>query len=68
MFEIINLFEELMNAKEIKKIELVIEHGEIKSYPGVKVWFDDSVKTYSFTDQSELDKFVNELNFIIKET
>ena len=62
MFESINLFEELMMAKEIKKAEIVLARGWRRSAPGVKVWYDDVVKIYVFNDSMELSDFIKDLN------
>lgn len=56
-----NLFKELMNAKEIKKAKLVSVRGWLRNAPGIKVWYDDSDQTYVFTDSTELDNFIKEL-------
>lgn len=56
-----NLFKELMNAKEIKKAKLVSVRGWLRNALGIKVWYDDSDQTYVFTDSTELDNFIKEL-------
>ena len=61
IFEIMNLFKELMNAKEIKKAKLVSVRGWLRNALGIKVWYDDSDQTYVFTDSTELDNFIKEL-------
>ena len=62
MFETINLFKELMTAKEIKKAEHVMVKGWRKDTPGIKVWYDDTCATYAFSDRDELSNFSKDLN------
>jgi hypothetical protein len=62
MFEIINQFKELMNAKVIKDAEYIVAPGWKRTDPGVMVWYDESVTTYVFHDFEELNSFIKDLN------
>jgi hypothetical protein len=64
MFESINQFKELMNAKKIYTAEIITVPGWRKSFTGVRIQFDCMVRTFAFETETELKDFIKDLQDI----